>query len=151
MLVLGSAPLLTARLNQLKKDCPVWQEQLERFRHEQKQLSAGRGTVGAQQQERLTALNSEISDLQRKLQEAQEERTRIEQEMTTQGKVEIHIEKIVHPKVRFQAGDANFTFIEALKGPAKIGWNERKQLVFRQGDGRIRLLRDVAQERPLAA
>ncbi len=151
VLVLGSVPLLTARLNQLKKDCPEWQKQLERFRYEQKQLSAGRGAVGAQQQERLTALNFEISDLERKLQEAQEERTRIEQEMATQGKVEIQIEKIIYPKVRFQAGDANFTFTEALKGPAKIGWNERKQLVFRQGDGRVRLLRDVAQERPLAA
>ncbi len=151
VLVLGSAPLLTARLNQLKKDCPVWQEQLERFRYEQKQLSAGRGAVGAQQQERLTALNSEISDLQRKLQDAQEERTRIEQEMATQGKVEIQIEKIIYPKVRFQAGDAKFTFTQALKGPAKIGWNEHRQLVFRQGDGRIRLLSEVAPERPLAA
>ena len=151
VLVLGSAPLLTARLNQLKKDCPVWQEQLERFRHEQKQLSAGRGAVGAQQQERLTALNSEISDLQRKLQDAQEERTRIEQEMATQGKVEIQIEKIIYPKVRFQAGDARITFAQALKGPAKIGWNEHRQLVFRQGDGRIRLLSEVATERPLAA
>ncbi|MCZ6445201.1 MAG: FapA family protein [Planctomycetota bacterium] len=151
VLVLGSAPLLTARFNQLKKDCPVWQEQLERFRYEQKQLSAGRGAVGEQQQERLTALNSEISDLQRKLQDAQEERTRIEQEMATQGKVEIQIEKIIYPKVRFEAGAANFTFTEALKGPATIGWNERKQLVFRQGDGRIRPLSDVAKKRPLAA
>ncbi|MEE9131630.1 MAG: FapA family protein, partial [Phycisphaerales bacterium] len=151
LFVLGSVPLLTARLNQLKKDCPEWQEQLDRFRYEQNQLSAGRGPVGPQQQERLTELNFEISDLERKLQEAQEERTRIEQEMATQGKVEIQIEKIIYPKVRFQAGDANFTFTEALKGPAKIGWNERKQLVFRQGDGRVRLLRDVAQERPLAA
>ena len=151
VLVLGSAPLLTARLNQLKKDCPVWQEQLERFRYEQKQLSAGRGAVGEQQQERLTALNSEISDLQRKLQDAQEERTRIEQEMATQGKVEIQIEKIIYPKVRFQASDAKFTFTQTLKGPAKIGWNGRKQLVFRQGDGRVRLLSEVAQERPLAA
>ena len=97
-------------------------------------------------------LNFEISDLQRKLQEAQEERTRIEQDMATQGKVEIQIEKIIYPKVRFQAGEANFTFTEALKGPAKIGWNKRKQLVFRQGDGgRVRLLSDVAQERRLAA
>ncbi len=71
--------------------------------------------------------------------------------MATQGKVEILIEKIIYPKVRFHAGDANFTFTEPLKGPATIGWNERKQLVFRQGDGRVRLLRDVAQERPLAA
>ena len=151
VLVLGSAPLLTARLNQLKKDCPVWQEQLERFRYEQKQLSAGRGAVGEQQQERLTALNSEISDLERKLQEAQEERTRIEQEMASQGKVEIQVEKMIYPKVRFRAGDANFIFTEVLKGPAKIGWNERKQLMFRQGDGSVRPLRDVAQERPLAA
>ena len=151
VLVLGSVPLLTARLNQLKKDCPEWKEQLERFRYEQNQLSAGRGPVGPQQQERLTELNFEISDLERKLQEAQEERTSIEQEMVTQGKVEIQIEKIIYPKVRFRAGDTNFSFTEALKGPAKIGWNGRKQLVFRQGDGRVRLLSDVAQERPLAA
>ncbi len=151
VLVLGSAPLLTARLNQLKKDCPEWQEQLERFRYEQNQLSAGRGAAGPQQQERLTELNFEVSDLERKLQDAQAERTRIEQEMATQGKVELQIEKIIYPKVRFQARDANFMFTQALKGPAKIGWNERKQLVFRQGDGRIRLLSDVARERPLAA
>ncbi len=151
VVVLGSVPLLTARLNQLKKDCPQWEEQLERFRYEQNQLSAGRGAVGAQQQERLTELNFEISDLERKLQEAQEERTRIEKEVATQRKVEIQIEKIIYPKVRFQAGDANITFTQTLKGPAKIGWNQRKQLVFRQGDGRIRLLSEVAQERPLAA
>ena len=71
--------------------------------------------------------------------------------MANQGKVEIQIEKIIYPKVRFRAGDANFIFTEVLKGPAKIGWNERKQLMFRQGDGSVRPLRDVAQERPLAA
>ena len=151
VLVLDSVPLLTARLNELKKSCPEWKEQLERFRYEQSQLSAGRGPVGPEQQERLTELNFEISDLERKLEEAQEERTKIEQEMATQGKVEIQIEKIIYPKVRFRAGDANFIFTEVLKGPAKIGWNERKQLMFRQGDGSVRPLRDVAQERPLAA
>ncbi len=149
--VLGSVPLLTLRLNELKKSCPQWQEQLERFRYEQEQLSSGRGASNPQQQERLTELNFEISDLERKLQEAQEERTRIEQEMATQGKIEILIETIIYPKVRFQAGDAIFTFTEVLKGPAKIGWNERRQLVFRQGDGRLRLLSEVAQERRLAA
>ena len=151
VIVLGSVPLLTVKLNQLKKECPEWQEQLERFRYEQNQLSSGRGPVGPEQQERLTELNFEISDLERKLDEADQERARIEQEIVTQCKVEVGIEKIIYPKVRFQAGGANFIFTQTLKGPAKIGWNERKQLVFRQGDGRVRLLSEAAQERPLAA
>ncbi len=151
LFVLGSAPLLMARLNQLKKDCPEWEEQLQRFRYEREQLSAGRGPFGAQQQERLTELNLELSDLEGKLEEAEKERLRIEEEMVTQRKVEVQIEKIIYPKVRFQAGDAKFTFTQVLKGPVKIGWNEKKQLVFRQGDSRIRLLNEVAQERAIAA
>ena len=151
LLVLGSVPLLTARLNQLKKECPEFQEQIERFRYEQEQLSAGRGPAGPQQQERLTEINFEIAALESKLQGAEKERSRIEEEMETQRKVELQIEKIIYPKVRFQAGDTKFTFTQVLKGPLKIGWNERKQLVFRQGDSRIRLLSEVAQERQIAA
>ena len=150
LFVLGSVPLLTARLNQLKKECPEWQEQIERFRYEQEQLSAGRRLAGPQQ-ERLTELNFKIADLEGKLKEAEEERARIDQEMVTQRKVELQIEKIIYPKVRFQAGDTRFTFTQVIKGPVKIGWNEHKQLVFRQGDSRIRLLNEVAQERPIAA
>ena len=149
--VLGSVPLLTARLNQLKKECPEWQEQIERFRYEQKQLTAGRGPVGTQQQDRLTELNFELADLEGKLEEAESERARIEEEMTTQRKVELQIEKVIYPKVRFQAGDVKFTFTQVIKGPVKIGWNKHRQLVFRQGDSRIRLLNEVAQERPVAA
>ncbi len=149
--VLGSVPLLTARLNQLKKECPEWEEHLQRFRYEQEQLSAGRGPAGPQQQERLTEINFEIADLEGKLEEGEKERVRIEEEMATQRKVELQIEKIIYPKVRFQAGDTKFTFTQVLKGPVKIGWNEHKQLVFRQGDSRIRLLNEVAQERQIAA
>ncbi len=73
VLVLGSVPLLTARLNELKKSCPEWKEQLERFRYEQSQLSSGRGPVGPEHPERLSVLNFEVSDLERKLQVTQEE------------------------------------------------------------------------------
>lgn len=151
VLELGSMPLLTERIAEIKRECPEWKEQLERLEYEQGQMSAGRGAVSAQQQERLTELNFEIAELQNKIKEAESQLITLEAEIAQKSKVEVLVEKCIYPKVRLYAGGYDFLFTKILKGPVKIGWNERKLLVYRQGDGRIYRLNEVARERPIAA
>lgn len=151
LIVLGSMPLITSRIAEINKACPEWKEQLERLEYEQGQMSAGRGAVSPQLQERLTELNFEVADLQSKLKEAEVELTALEAELAQKSKVEVRVEKCIFPKVRLHSGECDFLFTQILKGPVKIGWNERKQLVYRQGDGRVQRLNQIARERPLAA
>lgn len=64
---------------------------------------------------------------------------------TAQAKVEVRIQKVIHPGVCLKIGDVELKFDMALQGPVTIGRDEHQRLYFREGDGPARPLETLAK------
>lgn len=103
---------------------------------------------------RLTALSSEISETEQKLDACEAEHTQVGQTIDGEsgsGAVDVRVSKVIHSRVCLRMNNHEVTFDAPLKGPVTIGSDEQDQPQFRQGDGPIQALTEVAKIRNRAA
>lgn len=151
VLVLGSVPLITAQLRELKSSCDEWTKALEPLEFEQNQLTPRRASLGPELQKRLEELDCQISDLNTRLGEAESKRGELELLAETSRRIDLLVGDIVHPKVCFRIGDEDYIVTQPLKGPMRIGWDNKRRLVYREDQGHAWPLKKVTRPVPRAA
>lgn len=150
-LVLGAVPILAARLIKLKSIIAEEHENLENILASVKELKASGGMLRPAQQERLTELSFEESQIRQKLSACELKSFEIRKEMLEMQTLDLQVGKIINTNVHLIIGTHEMVFRKPLRGPLKIFWNEHQQIRYRQADGEEQRLEEVAEDIQLAA
>ncbi|MCH8344351.1 MAG: DUF342 domain-containing protein [Planctomycetes bacterium] len=154
VIVLGTGPLLSDHIRKLKGLAKQLKEQLRAQKSKYDALSAAGKSLRPSEKERLTELSFEISETEQKLDACEAEHAQITQTIDREsgsGAVDIRVSKVIHSRVCLRMNNHEVTFDAPLKGPVTIGSDEQDQPQFRQGDGPIQPLTEVAKIRNRAA
>jgi uncharacterized protein len=143
-IVLGSVPILESSRAAHQKAIEQINATLADMA-EQERLIKINPKPSARDREKLTEFSYEISQHRTDLAKHAAALAEVEATLKTRQKVDIHIAKIIHPKVTFIAGGVSVLFKVPLKGPLWIGWDEHRHLIFKVAHGPARPLSDVAQ------
>lgn len=150
-LVLGAVPILAAQLIKLKAIIAEEHENLENILASVKELKASGGMLRPAQQERLTELSFEESQVRQKLSACELKGFEIRKEMMEMQTLDLQVGKIINTNVHLIIGTHEMVFRKPLRGPLKIFWNENQQIRYRQADGEEQRLEEAAEDISLAA
>lgn len=144
---IGGAPLLAIQIKQHRRQREMLEAHLEHARGQYDTLRAGGAGLNDEEKERLAALKGEIhaaegeiADIESKIREAE---ITIER-LAKGGDSEILVSKMILPQVQIRIAGKDVLFEKELKGPVRIGVDEAGRPTFRQGNGAIRPLSEVA-------
>lgn len=136
-LILGTVPLLDAQLQKLAPLIAKLIKRVQQLEH----LSAQRSLTAAEQ-EKVAAVNRELTNLTRQLEAGKKRQTELKAAAERRSTVDVLIEKHVHRGVRLQVGDEAYMITGELRGPLRI---------LRTKDGRIRVQQGAGSARALTA
>ena len=150
-MVLGGVPILAAQLLKLNSIIAEENEILETILAPMQELTSSGGSLRPDQQERMTELSFEASQVRQKLSACETKSIEIRKEMMGMQKLDLQVGKIINTNVHLFIGMHEMVFRKPLRGPLKIYWNENQQIRFRQADGEEQRLEEVTEVIPLAA
>lgn len=150
-LVLGAVPILAARLIKLKSIITEENENLENILASVKELNTSGGMLQPGQQERITELSLEESQIRQKLSACELKSFEIRKEMMEEQQLDLQVGKIINTNVHLIIGVHEMVFRKPLRGPIKIFWSEDQQIRYRQADGEEQRLEEVSEDIQLAA
>lgn len=150
-LVLGAVPILAARLIKLKSIITEENENLENILASVKELNTSGGMLQPGQQERITELSLEESQIRQKLSACELKSFEIRKEMMEEQQLDLQVGKIINTNVHLIIGMQEMVFRKPLRGPIKIFWSEDQQIRYRQADGEEQRLEEVSEDIQLAA
>lgn len=150
-LVLGAVPILAAQLIKLNSIIADENEVLEENLAAVRELTTSGITLRPEQQEQLTELSFEESQIRQKLTACELKSFEIRKEMMEMQKVELKVGKIINTNVHLIIGTHEMIFRKPLRGPLKIFWDENQQIRYSQADGEVQRLSEAAEDIPLAA
>lgn len=145
-LILGVAPLMSSKLLKLQQHTGKTKIELDALQIRLEQLQEQGSLINPQQQEKMTELSFEISQYAQMLEACELKEQEIRYNLATARQLDLQVGKVVNYKVILKINDHTVVFEEPLKGPVKIFWNERRKILFRQGDGPVRPIGEVARE-----
>jgi uncharacterized protein (DUF342 family) len=151
LLVLGAVPFISAQVKALKKKCRELEELLREKLERKQMLTAAEKRLTHMEKERLTEMSFEVAEVETELNRHQTEHDRLVEEMKARGTVDVTVVQIIHPRVRLRLRDMTVVFDRVLKGPVRIGWDEKHRLRYRQGDAPPQSITDVTRLEQLAA
>lgn len=126
----GDLPLVAMEVRRLGTELVRVQKAIavkdESLRH----LQSGGGTSAADR-EKMTELQYELSELRREATAIESQRATL-QESVRQGRgTELHVARIVYPKVRLQHGDTAIEFDKEVRGPLQFLLDDRGAMFVR--------------------
>lgn len=145
LLVLGEVPLLAAQVYRLDMMIRESRVELERLR-EPGDAAGSTGDV------RLpTAVQAKISRLLQRIEACTRKREELTGQIPALRSVSLQVNKVIRAKVQLRIADREFLFEDDVKGPVKIEWDTRRQIICRRGDGDAGPIFDYAREVNIAA
>jgi uncharacterized protein (DUF342 family) len=150
-LILGAVPFISAQVKSLKKRIHALEDVLREKQERHQMLLAAEKRLSHAEKEQLTEMQFEISEVQHELTRHQTEHDRLVEEMKARGTVDVTVMQVIQPRVRLSVRDMTVVFDRELRGPVRIGWDERQRVVFRQGDTPPRPISDVTHLEQIAA
>jgi len=145
MIVLGEVPLLAAQIHRLDTMIRECRSELERMR-EACETSGSAGDV------RLpTALQAKASRLLHRIAACTRKREELLEEVPAKRTLSLQVSKVIRAKVHLRVADREFLFEEDMRGPLRVEWDGRRQIVCRRGDGQAGPIFDFAREVNIAA
>ncbi len=141
---LGDVPMLRENRTVIAKAAEALKPKLEKFA-EEKRLMEMNPRPSPSEKERLTEISFEASELETKLRACTAKLSEIDAAVKSRRKLDVHITKTIHPKVKLRVGDATVLFKEAVTGPVWICWDAKGQLVYRTSSGTVRPLAEIAR------
>ncbi len=142
-ILLGDVPVLRIAQQNLAKKVLKLESQVNRL-VEQESMFEMSPRLTHQEKERITELEFEISEARNEVAAAKKELRRIDEEIESRKRVDVHIGRTVHPQVVLRIGDTNVTFKDSVTGPIWIGRNESLQLCYRKGNGEMKPITEIA-------
>lgn len=143
----GGSPLLSIQLRQLKRQEVALVAEVEESEGRYLALRSASVSLSAEKKERLTEMSFEVASLNQRLETTRSRIAEIEEAIERAnrgGAGDITISKVIYPQVRLRIAGQELLFERMLKGPVKIGVDEARHPNFRQGNGSIRSLTEVA-------
>jgi hypothetical protein len=144
LLVLGEVPLLAAQVYRMDEMIRAFRDELERLRE-------GSETGGSAAARHITAVQSRIERLGHAIDTCTRKRQELAERIPEQRAVQLLVNKVVWSKSRLRIAGREFIFEDDAKGPLRIDWDGRRQIVCQRGDGPGEPLHELARERGIAA
>lgn len=119
LIIIGDLPLVATALRRLDANALRLKQAITAKETTLSQLQSG-GGKSASAREQLTELQYELSELRKAAQTVDAERSKQQQAMREHAAVELHVARIVYPKVTIQTGTIAFQFEKELKGPLQF-------------------------------
>jgi uncharacterized protein (DUF342 family) len=149
-LVLGAMPVLTNERERLAELNEQLEASIKKHQTELRPLEASKRSLGPVQKERLTELSFAVDEASQALSRNLDRMEEIDRLVKEGASVDVFVTRSIHPKVTLEVDGNEITFIKELRGPVRIGWNENRELVVRQGDGPPTTLAQYATVRKAA-
>ena len=131
MIVLGYAPSIQAHLavaDQYMEEC---ERKCEQTSGQLRMLqSAGAGQLQSQRDE-MGELMCALSMLQSKIPRIEQKKRSLLEHLDRIRKVDLTVEKTIHPGTTIVLDGVSHTFDDPIKGPVWIGWDDRRELIVK--------------------
>lgn len=119
LVIIGDLPLVATALRRLDANALRLKQAIAAKETTLSQLQSG-GGKSASAREQLTELQYELSELRKAALAVDAQRTKQQQAMQEHSAAELHVARIVYPKVTIQTGTIAFQFEKELKGPLQF-------------------------------
>lgn len=150
-LCVGVLPLLDPLIDELVLFVQELTEERARLIDEQEMITANSGSrIAPSHQTKLDELQTALGKLQLQLDRAEPALEQIQERADTLRKIDIKINRKLHPNVVLITGDYRYRISNEIKGPIHITANKRGQLQYQQGENKPRLLSTEAELRTAA-
>ena len=131
MVVLGFAPSIQAHLAVADQYIEESERECERISTQLETLKAAGGGHTQSQREELTALMCDLPMRKSKSARVEQKRQLILEHLDQIRKVDLTVEKDLHPGTTVVVDDTAYTFDDPVKGPLWIGWDSRRELIVK--------------------
>ncbi|HYD00538.1 MAG TPA: FapA family protein [Phycisphaerales bacterium] len=140
---LGDLPLVAMELRTLSTEAARVQKAIITKEEAVRQLQTYSGG-SASSREELTLLQYELSELLRTAAAHEKRRAELQQVMRQGRNGAVHVERVVHPRVRIQHGETAYEFAQELKGPLQFMVDEAGLMMVRISTQAPRPITDFA-------
>lgn len=134
-LVLGTMPMLFEERAQVMRELKHAESIVEGFTNEMAMLQQSAGKLTAQQKERLTELNYVMAEARQERDAKQARIAQIDAWTKEHARVDLLVQKLIHPKVVVVVDSIEISFKKPLNGPVRLGWDSNRRLVLKRDDG----------------
>lgn len=134
-LVLGTMPVLFEERSQVQREIKHAESVVEGFTNEMAMLEQSSSKLTAQQKERLTELNYLMAEARQELATKLARITEIDTWTKEHARVDLSVQKVIHPKVTIVVDSIEISFKKPLNGPVRLGWDSSRRLVLKRDDG----------------
>jgi uncharacterized protein len=143
-IVLGDVPLLQGSRAEATRAVERLSAEITRLK-ESARLIQLNPRPSAADREKLTESSYEISQCGQELVKWAAKLQEIENIFRSRRKLDVHVAKMIYPRVTLKIEDATAVFERAVSGPLWICWDEQRQLMLRTSDGPTRALAEFAR------
>lgn len=149
LVCVGDLPLVAMELKRLGTEAARIQKAIAAKDEAVRHVQSCTGGKSAKAREQLTEFQYELSELHREAAAVEVERAKLQESVRQCRGAELHVARIVYPKVSIQHRDAAFEFEKELKGPLHFLLDERGMILARISSQDPRPITDFA--RPIRA
>ena len=131
LIVLGYAPSIQAHLAVVDQYLEECERECEQTGGQLRMLqSAGAGHISSQQAE-MAELACALSMLQSRVTRIEQKKQSLLDHLDRIRKIDLTVEKAIHPGTTIVLDGVSRTFDEPIKGPLWIGWDDRRELIVK--------------------
>lgn len=145
LVCVGELPLIAMDLRRLTAEAARLQKALSAKDDEARLLTMGGPSKGAGARERLTELQFERSELQKEAATLALQIAKLRDAEQASRGAELEVERIAHPKVRFQHGQHALELTKDMRGPLRFSVDEQGTILVRVSSQPARPLSEFAQ------
>lgn len=147
----GVLPLLDPLIDELNEFVQELIEERTQLLNEQEMITANSGSrIAPSHQAKLDEIEVAMGKLQLQLDRAEPSLECIQERAESLRKIDIRINRKLHPNAVLISGDYRYRISNELKGPIHITANKRGQLQYQHGEEKPRLLSTEAELRTAA-
>lgn len=147
----GGRPLELVRAARIAAAMRELAKRIKPLEERQEEITERGDKATAAEKESLTELAFEIAEVERHIKVLEERRLGLLVEAGVGRTVHIEVDRAIHAGTTLLVGNREAKFVDSLKGPVTILWDESRNLQFRAAGCPVRDLRDVANIREVAA
>lgn len=145
MIRMGGNPSSRYRIAELRKEIKELERHISEARHRVKQIESLGKLQSPTDKERLTEDYYMIDGHSKTLDACGAELKSLQSSATAKKIVTVSVEKIIHPSVRFEAGEVSAVIRKAIKGPVRIALVKSDSLMVSVAGGAMRPIGEFAQ------
>jgi len=145
VLVLGTLPLITFKIRQLKSQLASVEEEIQAANHRFACMGYARASLSEEEREAASEFRAEIDAMAERRDGIQAELDQLTARARQGGKVSVNVQRVIHPKVVLHVDGSVYVFEKPLRGPVWLGFDSDHQLVYKDSGGNIHPIGEIAR------